>query len=143
MFKQLLLLSFSVFFINSYSQGNLQFNRVVNFSLQQANGGAYSKGVYTYQTFIIPAGKVWKIESVAVFHRDPDNTFELCIDCAAAFNDIVAVHFIRSGGVDDTRNLPIWLAEGTYNFIISDNNNSSQSDYLKASYTGIEFNIIP
>jgi hypothetical protein len=128
------------------AQGNLQFNRVVNFSASQSNGGSYSTGAYVYQTFQIPAGKVWKIENVMVGNSNGSamGFVKGCDACAATFNNIIAYNiYYASGYATDNAKFPIWLSDGNYSFIISDNNNSSQGDNLLASYSAIEFNITP
>jgi hypothetical protein len=139
----LILLMFNVNKINA--QGNLQFNRVVNFSATQSNGGAYSQGAYVYQTFQVPAGKVWKIENVMVGNAQGSEIgfVKACSNCAAAFNGIIAYIYFTGGYAPDNAKFPIWLSEGTYDFTISDNSNTSQADWLTASYSAIEFNIIP
>ncbi len=144
--KKAIIILFILFTVKTMNaQGNLQFNRVVNFSDSQSNGGSYSTGAYVYQTFQIPVGKVWKIENVMV---GKSNGVELgfvksCDACAATFNNIIAYIYFTGGYAPDNAKFPIWLSEGTYSFIISDNNNSSQGDTLIGSYSAVEFNIIP
>lgn len=53
--KAILSLSLVIFACSFWSQGNLQFNQVLNLSFQ-ANG----------TTFSVPAGKVWKLEGVGL-----------------------------------------------------------------------------
>lgn len=143
--KKLVLIIILVFSLVANAQGNLQFSRVVNFSSSQSNGGTYSQGAYVYQTFQIPVGKIWKIENVMVGNANGLETgfVKACTSCAATFNDIIAYIYSTGGYASDNAKFPIWLSEGNYSFIISDNNNSSSGDYLKASYSAIEFNVIP
>jgi hypothetical protein len=139
-----LLFIFLLGFANSFAQGNLQFNRVVNFSSAQVNGTSYTRGDYIYQSFTIPAGKVWKIENVMVASGSltEQGYVAACPSCAAAFNGIIAYIYYTSGYAPDNAKFPIWLSEGNYNFIITDNNGTSVTDVLRASYSAIEFNVI-
>jgi hypothetical protein len=144
--KKIIIITVLLFAVNTIkAQGNLQFNRVVNFSSIQSNGESYSQGAYVYQTFQVPAGKVWKVENVMVGNSNGLETgfVKACNSCAASFNNIIAYIYFPSGYAADNSKFPIWLSEGAYDFIISDNNNSSQSDRLIASYSAIEFNIVP
>ena len=128
-----------------YSQGNLQFNRAIAFS----NNGTVSSGtVSTFETITIPPGKVWKIESVALAGTDSSNTiFQFTAGSGsttkwlyARFNDIIAYSGDNLGNQNNL--LPIWLNSGTYLFKISSAYSNSSGGVL-ASYSAIEFNIIP
>jgi hypothetical protein len=130
-----------LFFISlsTKAQGNLQFNRVVNFSATQSVG---SNLPITAQTFIVPTGKVWKIEYVMIAERTAAGGANFCQKCAGSFNGIVAYTCHLSGNFYENGKSPIWLSDGSYNFIISQNN-STTAQQLLVSYSAIEFNVIP
>lgn len=143
--KNILLLLLLIGACTSYAQGNLQFNRVVTFS----NNGTVSSGtVTTYETITIPQGKVWKIESVALAGIDSTNSIYPFTAGSgstikwlyARFNDIIAYSGDNLGNQNTL--LPIWLNSGTYLFKISSAYSNSSGGVL-ASYSAIEFNIIP
>lgn len=124
-----------IFFIglDAKAQGNLQFNRVVNFSASQS---VLADTSITFQTFQVPAGKVWKIENVNVGQKRLSGFPEHCDFCSATFNEIIA--FMNQQNVGREVIFPIWLSEGSYNFKIG----SYPSRLILASYSAIEFNIV-
>lgn len=124
--------------IGAKAQGNLQFNRVVNFSATQSVG---SISPITAQTFIVPTGKVWKIEYVMVAERTATGGANFCEKCAGSFNGIVAYTCNLSGNFYENGKSPIWLSDGSYNFIISQNS-STTARQLLVSYSAIEFNVV-
>lgn len=132
--KSILILLFFIT-LDARAQGNLQFNRVVNFSVSQTVG---ADTLITFQTFQVPAGKVWKIENVNVGQKRLSGYPEACEYCTATFNEIIA--FMRQNQVTDAI-FPIWLSEGSYNFKIG--SYPSPSRLISASYSAIEFNVIP
>jgi hypothetical protein len=126
-----------LFFITlgANAQGNLQFNRVVNFSASQS---VLADTYITFQTFQVPAGKVWKIENVKLGQQRQSGVPEICNYCSASFNEIIA--FMVRDLVENTT-FPIWLSEGSYNFKIS-NFSGSTNRLILASYSAIEFNVM-
>lgn len=135
--KSILILIFFIA-LGAKAQGNLQFNRVVNFSASQS---VVSDSPTTFQTFQVPAGKVWKIENVMISGKNSSGSIQFCDVCAATFNDIIAymLYFPQI----EKATFPIWLSDGSYNFKISNFNfGSSNSRLILASYSAIEFNIV-
>lgn len=104
----------------AFAQGNLQFNQVINYTLV---GG-------TAQSFTVPAGKVWKIESVAMDYTNTPNIY-----LRTPANQIVASFFTSSSYNNP---LPYWLSSGyTGNFYLSN------SSTYRGSVSIIEFNVVP
>lgn len=104
----------------AFAQGNLQFNQVINYTLV---GG-------TAQSFTVPAGKVWKIEAVAMDYTNTPN-----IHMRTPANQIVASFFTSSSYNNP---LPYWLPSGyTGNFYLSN------SGTYRGSVSIIEFNVVP
>jgi hypothetical protein len=127
-----------LFFITlgANAQGNLQFNRVVNFSATQS---VADNTPTTFQTLQVPAGKVWKIENVMIGNKTPSGAISFCDICSASFNEIIA-YMLYFPSIQNTT-FPIWLSEGSYNFKIS-NLSGSSIRLLLASYSAIEFNVV-
>lgn len=137
--KKIILILLFFIALGANAQGNLQFNRVVNFSASQSVANQSS---ITFQSFVVPNGKVWKIENVMVGKKFGAGNLTFCSDCAASFNEIISYACNLSGNYYENGKSPIWLSEGSYNFIIY-NNYSSGTSILVASYSAIEFNVVP
>lgn len=125
--------------------GNLQFNRVVNFSGSQA----VTPSAKVFNSFTIPDGKVWKIQSIGLASYSP-TTGQLSPFTAgtgsgikwlfARFNEIIV--YVTNNNYDQQNHFPVWLESGNYDFKINSSSSNSSANIL-ASYTAIEFNIIP
>jgi hypothetical protein len=102
------------------AQGNLQFNQVINYTIVGS----------TPFTFTVPAGKVWKIETVAVEYTNTPNVY-----LRNSSNQILAT-FYSSASYNNP--LPYWLSSGyTGNFFLSN------SSTYRGSVSIIEFNVVP
>lgn len=120
LFITVFLLGFSK---TSFSQGNLQFNRVVFYDITFGS----------VQTFSVPAGKVWKIESVgasssscAVSLQNSSGQAQGTLYYVSASNYLPAY--------------PIWLPSGhTGGFAYNINNCTGAHAYISI----IEFNVVP
>lgn len=142
--KNIFLLLILILSCTSKAQGNLQFNRVVTFSNSDI---VANNAVTTFETITIPQGKVWKIESVSLsgvsnnvvspFDAGSGSTIKWLY---ARFNDVVAYSANNVG--NQINLLPIWLNSGTYIFKVN-SAYSNLSGRVLASYSAIEFNIIP
>ena len=110
--KHLLISCFLLLSLNSFSQGNLQFNQVLIIDATVA-GNAVT----------IPAGKVWKIESVAMVSNN--SYFQI------QWGDANYFVINTSSGYS---NLPFWLPSNTTVTFIA-------SSATKVSI--IEFNVVP
>jgi hypothetical protein len=120
--KNILLLSTLVCcFAFSKAQGNLQFNQVILFDI--AISGS--------QVINVPAGKVWKIESVGM--GSSGSAPDIFLRNSAAQN---ICHFAAPGSTV-AASLPYWLpASFTGSFL---NNNPS----FRCSISILEFNVVP
>jgi hypothetical protein len=120
-----------VFIVTStaFSQGNLQFNRVV--SLAQSFTGSYggTSNVYSYTSgaIVVPIGKVWKIEKISVNGGN--------------YGSGVRINNAHSLSISDTYIGPIWLKAGDEMKVYSSCYSCSS---LAGSYfiSVIEFNIV-
>jgi hypothetical protein len=122
----------------AFSQGNLQFNNVINYVIN-------SQDVYSPYSFsgsiTIPQGKVWKIESASIkSNGNPGWSFILD-------NYVLFTWTVQPGGVLNSYwpvPFPIWLPAGTYNYLSQYYNNpGSKATFPGASISIIEFNIVP
>ena len=115
-------------------QGNLQFNQVLNFQ------GELFTGSLSSPVYIVPDGRVWKIEYFTPFKKGP--------------TDPVAVMapYINGFAVSEEKSSPLWLKAGSSIQYINSNYFTStsalyQTPYYKAlrSYhlSIIEYNVIP
>ena len=132
----LFLLPFSFLF----SQGNLQFNQVLTYSLSGTTSS--TAGIYTIQTInvTVPANKVWKIESA---------------NCRASYSTVLQSNaniayitlnnaFIVSNSTSYVMSsFPIWLNEGNHVIQLVVQVGTSVIGNAYGLVTGIEFNIIP
>ena len=111
-----------LFSLNTFSQGNLQFNRVINFSqtetvLGTSNQGASERGFKTFATLTIPEGKVWKITYANVIRDDSQpqmniELYTLCEECALKVGDLIIYTYDRTGGITSNHEFPVWLNSG-------------------------------
>ena len=135
--KKLLFISFLFISLSSYTQGNLQFNRVVNLNYTGSTSGG---GSTTFGTVTIPDGKVWKI-TYAYCAAATDNNLPYLsqnLDFHLRIGNIF-VHTSTSQ-VDPGYNRGIiWISSGSKNIdVIYPVVNSK----FNVSITAIEFNII-
>lgn len=130
---KILILSFFLILCSLlYSQGNLQFNQVINGSISET---VVSTSVTTMGTIVVPTGKALKIESVAFTY--PQATIHFPHIGSFSFVSL-NTHIVYTAN-GPTPVLPLWLSEGTYNVNAQVPNNQSST----FSYSAIEFNIIP
>jgi hypothetical protein len=121
---------FSSIYIDGFSQGNLQFNKVIF-----KNCSFYPPSFS--DSLIVPANKVWKIESAGLYR--PSGGFSdmgkrltlgaLTLDFVEYVSTTMMANLTKSS-------FPIWLPEGKY-FIGAGGLQTS------ASLSIIEFNIVP
>jgi hypothetical protein len=103
----------------SYAQGNLQFNQVILFTVP-AN---------TTVAFTVPAGKVWKIESIGV--GGASSTSVVLRDGSA---NMIAYLL----GTTNASQLPFWLPES-----FSGSFQSTGTNPYRDVVSIIEFNVVP
>ena len=108
----------------AFSQGNLQFNRVVNDAGYIVVTNSSCTDVFG-TTYTVPAGKVWKIES---------------------FVTLTLSNYIMLNGkqISPTNNVPFWLKEGdVFAFNTSSKCGSGGNNSMNWFFSAIEFNIVP
>lgn len=137
---------FFIFFEN-YSQGNLQFNRVINLEYTKVLAGTTSSAGDTGETLLetisVPENKVWKIVSSSITCGDRIRNNNPLYDSCNAVNV-----FINGTKVISNRNyngyngvqLPIWINSGSKN--INAYMVDSDTDPYWISLSIIEFNIV-
>ena len=140
-----LLYIFTLFFsFGIYSQGNLQFNKVINITLTAPIGSTNNTdgiALYSAGSYTIPDGKVWKIESASLSklggngNRGPTGEDT---QGAIKLGDMV-IHG-SSGNYKSAHTKPIWMPSGTYNLTIHKAEGNYKTD---VSISIIEFNIVP
>ncbi len=121
-----------------YSQGNLQFNQVINEMRNTNFSSGPNGGAVTSLTFTVPAGKVWKVEG---FYQG------LSFSGAASgaptsyiINSTAPSNLIKGNGNGDV----LWLAPDTYAVrFFWGCGSSSCSGTVYNTINAIEFNIIP
>ena len=134
--KKLLSIAALLISLSVSAQGNLQFNQVINGSI---DANIYQTGV-TAGTITIPAGKVWKLESVSHF-TSPGSTNQ-SISLSNSSRVFIGDHQVWNGLSNyQISNFPIWFSEGTYSIVIGDYHNSTTPH--RFSWSAIEFNVVP
>ena len=133
---------------------NLQFNRA--FVYNSENSPGTPNATYTpprvaeFNSIIIPAGKVWKIQSVSMYDRgtnthsnNPGHAANIFNTVDLIFNDRISlqlndipIYLGQNGNINF--NYPIWLPSGTYKPHSFKNNGS----FPEFSIYIIEFNIV-
>ena len=117
------------------AQGNLQFNQVVN--------GSIDANILTTQvtpgSITVPAGKVWKIESVSYFSY-PGTTFQNN-NVSISSQVWIGNHQVWAENSNTAVIFPIWLSAGTYNIQLGQAFGSTTP--VRFSWSVIEFNVVP
>ena len=138
---QSLLILFILIQESSFCQGNLQFNRVINYSFPPSN--AVGSPPTCSGSILIPENKVWKIESSGIKSDGGNTQWTLSVDYYTLFS--WQVNF-----GSNTNNLywqspyPIWLPSGSYIWKATFfSGNFSSFTFPGASISVIEYNIIP
>ncbi len=139
----------------TFSQGNLQFNKVINLEYNKAQffNNANLQGHFL-DSLKVPSNKVWKVESagmqryIGAGSRLMLNNFILDANEDVATSTANQYGFISNGIVNYTKSeLPIWLSSGQYILKILYVNNpfytTPGEHQLKTSLSIIEFNIVP
>ena len=116
------------------AQGNLQFNQVINNSYSATISAPAIMG-----TVVVPAGKVWKIESANYFVTQAGGRYPG--RGSGNYNAFIGDNLIWDGtnGLGHQDFFPIWLNPGTYDVIAR-----SPSTYdVTVNFSAIEFNVVP
>lgn len=108
--------------VNSFSQGDLQFNRVVNMSYFNSSP----------DTLVVPAGKVLKITSTSLIdiNRNPVTGKTVTISNILVYN-----HLAYSDETLKHESFPIWFGPGNHIILYT--------GPYSFSFSGIEFNVVP
>ena len=133
----------SLFFApRSNAQGNLQFNRVINYNFKAniINGGVN----YDTIQFCVPANKIWKIESCATGNTS-NGIIHLSHTSALNYgtlNPDPTVTLFTDVTTDESTSFPIWLGQGYCGtFVYSYGSSTLQNKQGMISI--IEFNVVP
>jgi hypothetical protein len=138
--KLLFLALLSVLSLPIYSQGNLQFNQVVQESFSPS---VTSNTLTTIGTITVPTGKVWKIESAVLSWTETAGTTNSSFRLFIAGHCTWALYLANTGDIGiDRQTAPLWLKAGTYQIQVFQKSSFSNLP-MNASYSGIEFNITP
>ena len=147
--KKLFLITFLFTSLGLYSQGNLQFNRIINLEYSQVlsgtTGSASDTGENTLASLTIPENKVWKIVSASITGGDRNRGNNPLYNKS---NGSLEIGLFLGGtkiitNIDYESNqvrLPIWFASGTRNlnaYMVS-----TDLDPYFFSLSIIEFNIV-
>lgn len=151
-----------------FSSSGLEFNQVINISgtVIANNTVQIPDDAGILDTFTVPDGKVWKVESAyGVFRSGPNATFIL-EQATGTFHLTGTLFKVNNtstsgdtsnqndfdkqitlwvagninGGEETGQNTPIWLSSGTYKYQV--HINSSSNIRINAHLSAVEFNII-
>ena len=125
------------------AQGNLQFNRAINYNLTCTTPGT-STQVQQTVSVTVPAGKVWKIESCNLSYAPSSAPTSYSAPGTSNYVGTILIDqaVVSLGVLGGTgQNAPIWLAAGTHTFILAGYANTSAVYIFYGLITGIEFNI--
>lgn len=154
--KKLILISFLFISTGIYSQGNLQFNKVINLEYTKVlngtasvSGNSVNNGETLLQTVTIEENKVWKVVSAAITGGDrfrggnPLNPYTdydvgLFLNKTKIYQSSVGTN--ASEKFRDV-SMPIWFSSGTKNIITY--MYGTDSDPITISISIIEFNVVP
>ena len=117
--------------VNSFSQGDLQFNRTINYSNFFGSFGIVD-------SIIVPPGKVLKIISTSLIFGS-DAELDGYAHTVIISNQVAFCHESYNGYVKH-ENLPIWLGPGSHEIFVR---NTYPSGGIRFSFSGIEFNVVP
>ena len=150
--KKLILISFLFISTVVYSQGNLQFNRVINLEYTQNLNGtdtsASNTGETLLETITLEENKVWKVDSAAITGGDRirgdsplypyGNNVGLFINKTKIYQSMSSNEVHNS----QTIHLPVWISSGSGTKNIITYMAGTDPDPFTISISIIEFNII-
>ena len=118
------------------AQGNLQFSQVKYIHL--TGGGVSSYAIVDTFDIVVPANRIWKIESAVANGLSSGVPTDFASEVAAISLDGVLISSTaRGSGYTMNRPLPIWLPEGTYKLEMVSFTGASTKGFISA----IEYNI--
>ncbi len=121
----------------SKAQGNLQFSQVKYIHL--TGGGVLSYAIVDTFDIVVPANRIWKIESAVANGLSSGVPTDFASEVAAISLDGVLISSTARGGYTMNRPLPIWLPEGTYKLAMVAFTSATSKGHISA----IEFIITP
>lgn len=127
--------------VAAMAQGNLQFNQVKNIVLSYTTPNSNSYQTYN-QTITVPAGKVWKIESVIGSAQGPTTNY-VSPTTTITLDGVVLFFYVSGSNNYQWAPLPIWLPEGTYDLGLVSSSGVSTGMVISGRVSAIEFNVIP
>ncbi len=151
-FKLLFILTINL----SFSQGNLQFNRVISEIVTGTQNAAPEISGTVIGSIVVPVGKVLKLESASVYlsgnggkintYYVQDGTGQMTNTGCWIGNHLVwAPYAVRVGTFwgkfMETSTFPIWFGAGTYEIKTRFNTVFGAGDFTVVTYSAIEFNI--
>ncbi len=139
--KHIVLLFLSLFTCSKwFAQGNLQFNKVVTYTM--SGSFSASSNIYTLQTIniTVPTNKVLKIESAQSRASTASDLLSNVLSSAITLNNVIIVSTETSYVIG---NFPIWLNEGNYTIQLLVQNGTTAAGNGYGLISAIEFNIIP
>ncbi len=151
-FKLLFILTINL----SFSQGNLQFNRVISEIVTATNSNGAELNGTLLGNIVVPAGKVLKLESVSVYLNDntgdietywvQDGTAQMADTGCWIGNHLVWAPYAVRGGTHwgkfmETSTFPIWFGAGTYEIRTRFATVWGAGSFSVVTYSAIEFNI--
>ncbi len=148
--KKLLFISFLFVSTVVYSQGNLQFNRVINLEYSQVlngtDGSASNTGETLLESITLEENKVWKVVSAAITLGDRtrgDNPLYPVGNAVGLFINKTKIYQSMSSTAANNQQIirmPIWISSGTKNILTY--MTSTSNDPWTISISIIEFNIV-
>jgi hypothetical protein len=152
-----------------FSSSGLEFNQVINISgtaNSNYSGITTTDAVGIIDTFTVPDGKVWKVESAYGVNRDGPNDSFILVQSTGNIHTVGSLFKVNNtstsgdaqfqedvdkqitlwvsgninGGEETGQNTPIWLSSGTYKYQV--HYSSSSSRRINAHLSAVEFNII-
>ena len=136
--RLILILALIILSFQGQSQGNLQFNQVINLTYSY---NFTSTGKPTVGTVTVPTGKVWKIESTSAYMVFT-NSFERPSSYLSVFFGTICIRDNYVGGYGITSTYPIWLSAGTYDVILTNSYGGNIGNHA-CTVSIIEFNVVP
>ena len=128
----------TLFAVNSFSQGNLQFNRARMESYSIFN---LANNAVQYDTIVVPAGKVLKITSTSCVHRSSGGASNNYYIYDYVHTYIGNFRLTTGYNLIYPSTYPIWLSEG--NHILRFVGANQYTNDAIFSFSGIEFNLVP
>ena len=146
--KQLILISFLFISTGIYSQGNLQFNRVINLEYTQNLNGTNSNASNTGETLLesieLEENKVWKVVSAAITNGDRirggNPLYQNGNEVGLFINKTKIYASMATNNIQQNISMPIWISSGTKNIITY--MNGTDTDPFTISISIIEFNVV-